>query len=166
MKKVIVTGCPGAGKSTFARRLHVATGLPLYHLDMLWHKSDRSCHTREEFDAALASIIDLPEWIIDGNYSRTLDIRLRHCDTVFLLDYPAELCIRSVEGRIGIKREDMPWTEEEFEPEFRQYILDFPSVQLPTIYRMLEEYAGDVIIFKCRDEADAYIEERRNRYQR
>ncbi|MEY8605912.1 hypothetical protein [Muribaculum intestinale] len=32
MKKVIIIGCPGAGKSTFARKLSAKTGLPLYYL--------------------------------------------------------------------------------------------------------------------------------------
>ena len=57
MKKVIVIGCPGAGKSTFARRLRDLTGLPLFYLDRIWHKADRTTVSREEFDAALEQIL-------------------------------------------------------------------------------------------------------------
>lgn len=83
MRKIIVIGCPGAGKSTFARRLRDKTGIPLYYLDMLWHKPDKTNITREEFDAGLNGIMKNEAWIIDGNYLRTLEVRLQNCDTVF-----------------------------------------------------------------------------------
>ncbi len=160
MKKVIIIGCPGAGKSTFARKLHKAAGLPLYYLDMLWHKPDKTNYTREEFDQSLAEIMKLDEWIIDGNYIRTLEMRLACCDTVFLLDLPTELCLKSVENRIGTKREDMPWVETELDEEFRGWILGFPKDQLPEIYRLLDKYKESVqiIVFKTREEADDYAD--------
>lgn len=88
MQKVIVIGSPGAGKSEFARKLRNATQLPLYYLDMLWHKIDKTNFTQDEFDIELNKILGKDKWIIDGNYLRTLEIRLKECDTVFLLDYP------------------------------------------------------------------------------
>ena len=93
MRKVIVIGCPGAGKSTFARRLRDQTGLPLYHLDMLWHRPDRTTVSREEFDMQLERLLKQNCWILDGNYQRTLEKRLLVCDTVFLLDLPLEVCL-------------------------------------------------------------------------
>ena len=80
----MIIGSPGAGKSTFARKLKEMTGLPLYYLDMLWHKADRTNVSTEEFDKALQEIVQQDKWIIDGNYQRTLEIRLQECDTVFL----------------------------------------------------------------------------------
>lgn len=97
----MVIGCPGAGKSTFAKRLHEVTGLPLYYLDMLWHKPDRTNIPRDEFDARLEEIVRKDKWIIDGNYQRTLEMRLKECDTVFLLDYPLEVCLAGAQSRIG-----------------------------------------------------------------
>ena len=94
MKKVLVIGCPGAGKSTFSRGLRAKTGLPLYYLDMLWHKPDKSNFTQEEFECALSEILNLKEWIVDGNYIRTLEERLRRCDTVFLLNIPVSECLQ------------------------------------------------------------------------
>lgn len=120
MKRAIVIGSPGAGKSTFSRRLRDLTGLPLYYLDMLWHRPDRTTVSKEEFDRRLERLLREETWILDGNYQRTLEVRLRACDTVFLLDLPLEVCLSSVEGRVGQAREDMPWVEEEFDPEFRQ----------------------------------------------
>lgn len=118
MEKVLVIGCPGGGKSTFARALRDKTGLPLYYLDMLWHKPDRTNISREEFDLELGRILQRDRWIIDGNYLRTLEMRLKECDTVFLLDYPLEVCLAGAEERIGKPREDIPWVEREFDGEF------------------------------------------------
>lgn len=158
MKKVIVIGSPGAGKSTFSRKLKEQTGLPLFYLDMIWHKPDKTNVSTEEFDEKLNEILQQESWIIDGNYLRTLRLRLEACDTVFFLDYPLEVCLEGVKSRIGKEREDMPWQETEFDEEFRQYIIDFPKDQLPEMYQILEEYAGkrDVITFRSREEAEEY----------
>lgn len=158
MKRILVIGNSGSGKSTFARKLHRATGLPLFHLDLLWHLPDKTNISREEFDTRLEEILALKEWIIDGNYQRTLQQRIAACDTIFLLDYPVEVCLAGVAERIGKDRPDMPWQETEFDPEFRQWILDFPNTQLPDIYRLLDQYRDQkqIIIFTSREEADAW----------
>ncbi len=86
-------------------------------------------------------------------------MRLAACDTVFLLDYPLELCLAGAGERIGKKREDLPWVETELDLEFRQWIVDFPNDQLPRIYDMLEKYRDgrDIYIFRRREDADAYL---------
>ncbi len=88
MNKVIVIGCPGSGKTTFAEKLNQSTGLPLYYLDAIWHLPDKTHISREEFDKRITEIFSLPRWIIDGNYKRTIEVRLKECDTVFLFDLP------------------------------------------------------------------------------
>lgn len=158
MRKVIIIGCPGAGKSTFARKLRDDTNLPLYYLDMLWHKEDKTNISREEFDTKLNDILKKDKWIIDGNYLRTLEMRLKECDTVFLLDYPLEVCLDGAKSRIGKKREDMPWVETELDEEFKQFIEDFSKEQLPQVYELLDKYSEElnIIIFKSRVEAEKY----------
>lgn len=159
-QKIIVIGCPGAGKSTFARKLRDLTELPLYYLDRLWHKPDKTNVTKEEFDIALSQILAQDKWIIDGNYRRTLEKRLQACDTVFLLDFELAVCLGGVQSRIGKKREDMPWVEEEFDEEFRQWILHFSRDVLPGIYELLEQYRDpkEVVVFHSREEAEAYLD--------
>lgn len=159
MQKILVIGCSGAGKSTFARRLRDSTGLPLYYLDQLWHKPDRTHITREEFDRVLAEWLARPAWIIDGDYSRTLPMRLAACDTVFFLDYPAEVCLDAIVHRVGQVREDMPWVEETLDQEFYQWVSNFARDERPLI---LDALAGcsrrpEVITFHSRAEADAWL---------
>lgn len=159
MKKVIIIGCPGSGKTTFAEKLNKCTELPLYYLDAIWHKPDKTHISREEFDERIAEIFNQSEWIIDGNYKRTIEMRLRECDTIFLFDLPTEVCLQGVIDRIGKSRYDLPWLETELDQEFKQFIEDFPIDTLPYIYDLLEKYKADknVFIFKSRQDADDYI---------
>ncbi len=160
MKKIIVIGCPGAGKSTFARKLSAKTGLPLYYLDMIWHLPDRTTLCREEFATRLEEISAGNEWIIDGNYLHTMPLRLKHCDTVFFFDLPVDICLAGAKARIGHEREDMPWTEDSMDEEFRQWIIDFPTQQRPVILKLLSEYRNtlNTIVFHSREDADAFID--------
>lgn len=157
-KKAVIIGCPGAGKSTFARKLHKMTNIPLYYLDMIWHREDKTTVPLEEFDAKLAEILERDSWIIDGNYQRTLAARLEACDAVFLFDIPLKDCLNGAAERIGKKREDLPWIEEEFDEEFKKWIEGFPENRLPQIYETLEKYTDkDIYIFKSRSEADEFL---------
>ena len=160
MKKVIVIGSPGAGKTTFAQKLNELTGLPLFHLDAIWHKPDRTHISREEYDARLGEILSLDSWIIDGNYSRTLERRMEACDTVFLFDLPTEVCLEGAISRLGKGRYDMPWCDTELDPRFKQEIEEFGEKNLPTIYALIEKYKDGktVIVFKSRIEADEFLE--------
>ena len=159
MKKVIIIGCPGSGKTTFAEKLNKITGLPLYHLDAIWHKPDKTHIPREDFDERIKEIFQTPEWIIDGNYSRTIEMRMQECDTVFLFDLPTEICIQGATERIGKGRYDLPWLETELDPEFEAFIKEFPETTLPKIYDFIEKYKSEktVVIFKSRNDADEYI---------
>lgn len=160
-ERIIVIGSPGSGKSTFSRKLRDITQIPLYYLDMIHHKPDRTKVTSEEFDVRLQEILTEKPWIIDGNYQRTLELRLSKCDTVILFDLPAEICLAGAKARIGTKREDLPWveTEKDFETGFKQAIIEFREKKRPEIMQLLEKYSDkDIIIFKSREDADIYLE--------
>lgn len=159
MKKVIVIGCPGSGKTTFAEKLNKCTGLPLYYLDTIWHKPDKTHISRDEFDERIREIFNTHEWIIDGNYNRTIEMRLQHCDTVFFFDLPTDVCLQGAKERLGKGRYDLPWIEKELDPEFEGFIKEFAEKSLPKIYNLIEKYKAekDVAIFKSREEADNYI---------
>ena len=162
MEKILIIGCSGSGKSTLAVALGEKLGLPVVHLDQLWWKEGWRNVTREEFDSRLAMAMNMDGWIIDGNYLRTLERRLDRCDTVFLLDYPPAVCLAGAASRIGAPREDMPWIEREFDPEFRRWIEEFPRNQLPQIYELLERKRKklEIFVFHSREEADRFLSSR------
>lgn len=164
MKRIIVIGCPGSGKTTFAKRLAELTKLTIYHLDAIWHKPDKTHIPREEFDGRIREIFKEESWIIDGNYRRTIEMRVDAADTVFLFDLPMEVCLEGALARVGVARADMPWREEELDPTFKQQIESFAENTLPEIYEILGRYEGkrEIIIFKTRDEAERFLENIKN----
>lgn len=160
MEKVIVIGCPGSGKSVFSAALSQKTGLPLCHLDMLYWNPDRTTVTREVFDDRLKSILDNDKWIIDGNYGRTMEIRMMAADTVFFLDYPTEVCIEGIYERRGKARPDIPWIEpeDEVDEEFLRSVKEYRDKSRPKVIELLEKYSyKSIIIFRDRIEADLYL---------
>ena len=161
MKKIIVIGCPGSGKTTFAEKLRDKMGIPLFYLDAIWHKPDKTHISREDFDARLGDILKLDQWIIDGNYSRTIERRIAACDTVILFDLPTEVCLDGAISRLGKGRYDMPWIDTELDPRFKEEIESFPTKNLPTIYALIEKYkiGREIYVFKSRREADDFIEQ-------
>jgi adenylate kinase family enzyme len=99
MKKVLVIGSGGAGKSTFAEQLFARTGLPLIHLDALYWRPGWEETPKAEWMSLIGRIVGEPEWIMDGNYGGTLDQRLEACDTAILLDTSPWRCLWRVVGR-------------------------------------------------------------------
>ena len=159
MKKVIIIGCPGSGKSTFARELKKITGLPLYHLDMMYWKSDRTTVTKEVFLDRLRAAMDNQEWIIDGNYGASMEMRFEECDTVFFLDYPTEVCIEGIESRRGQPRSDMPWVENDnMDEDFIAFINNYNSQSRPKVLNLMEKYASkNIITFHSREESEKFL---------
>ena len=96
---------------------------------------------------------------MDGNYARTLETRLRFCDTVFFFDLPTEVCLAGAAARVGKRHEDLPWIEESLDPEFRQYILDFRKDRLPQMRETLKNAPPGVktVVFRSREETEEYL---------
>ena len=83
MERVLIIGCGGSGKSTLARQLGEKTGLPVVHLDQLfWHPGWVES-TKDEIDTKIREELGKSRWIMDGNYNRTLPLRLEKCDHLF-----------------------------------------------------------------------------------
>ena len=158
MKKVIVIGCPGSGKSTVSRALHNKTGIPLYHLDMMYWNADKTTVEKNVFLERLSAVLEKNEWIIDGNYGSTMELRMAACDTVIFLDYPLDVCLDGIKERRGKPRSDMPWIETEEDSEFIEFIKNYNEQQKPEVLELLEKYRDkNIIIFKSREQADAFL---------
>ena len=159
MKKVIVIGCPGSGKSTFSRALHQKTGIPLYHLDMMYWNADKTTVEKSVFLERLSVALARDAWIIDGNYASTMERRLTACDTVIFLDYPLSVCLDGIRERRGKPRGDMPWVEQGEDAEFVEFIKSYNKQQRPAVLALLEKYRDkSVIVFENRAQADAFLE--------
>ena len=158
MKKVIVIGCPGSGKSTVSRTLHNKTGIPLYHLDMMYWNADKTTVEKSVFLELLSAVLEKNEWIIDGNYGSTMELRMAACDTVIFLDYPLDVCLDGIRERRGKPRSDMPWIETEEDAEFIEFIKNYNEQQKPKVLELLKKYDDkNIIIFKSREQADAFL---------
>lgn len=158
MKRIIVIGCPGSGKSTFSRALHKVTEIPLFHLDMMKWNADRTTVEKAVFLKRLAEAMEKEDWIIDGNYGSTMEARLQACDTVIFLDYPLEVCLSGIQERRGKPRPDMPWVETEEDAEFMEFIKNYNAQSRPKVMELLDKYCDkNIVIFKSRKEADDFL---------
>ena len=160
MKRVLVIGCPGSGKSMFSRALHRITGLPLFHLDMMYWNADRTTVDPSVFHDRLKSALQNEAWIIDGNYASTMELRMQACDTIVFLDYPQEVCLAGIRERRGKVRPDMPWVEPENEEdeEFIAFVQSFRMQNRPKIMQLLARYGEkDIHVFEKRSQADAFL---------
>lgn len=160
MNRIMVIGCPGSGKSTFSKALHEITDIPLYHLDMLYWNADKTTVDKAVFREKLSGTIQKSQWIIDGNYDSTIELRLKACDTVIFLDYPVDVCLNGIRERRGKARTDLPWIEksDEEDAEFIEFIKNYNSQNRPKVMALLDKYSDrEIYIFKSRNEADEFL---------
>ena len=158
MKKIIVIGCPGSGKSTFSKALQKITGIPLFHLDMMFWNTDKTTVEKSVFLDRLSKVLEKSEWIIDGNYSSTMELRIKECDTVVFLDYPLDVCLSGVRERRGKARSDMPWVEYDEDAEFIEFIKSYNLENRPQVMELLKKYSyKNIFIFTNRNEAKEFL---------
>ncbi len=166
----MVIGCCGAGKSTFARRLHAVTGIELIHLDQHYWKPDWVESDPEEWMVKAESLAARPRWIIDGNYGSTIDLRIRRADTILYFDFPTWKCLWRITRRIlqylGKERPDMPaGCRERFDLDFYHYVATFNLVKRKRLLQKLAAVEGEkrVVIFRNDGEAERFLEKLSNR---
>ncbi len=164
MRKVLIIGSGGAGKSTLARALGAILGVEIIHLDRyFWHPGWVET-PREQWREIVASLIARDAWVIDGNYGSTMDIRLPAADTIIFMDFPWWRClvrvaIRRMRHR-GTSRPDVaPGCPEKLDWAFLKWIWRYPKTRRPAIAKLLAEFAvgRTIIIVRSPREVDALL---------
>lgn len=166
MKRILIIGSAGAGKSTLSRKLSRLIGVPVIHLDRYYWQPNWVATPNDQWDDAVRSFAEQEAWIMDGNYSRTLDMRIARADTVIFLDAPRLLCLyRVIKRRIQYHGRTRPDLNEEC-PEkldwpFLLWVWNYRNRSRPGIIKKLEAIEGDktVIIAKSRKEVEALLEQ-------
>ena len=166
MRRVLVMGCSGSGKSTFATALAARVGLPYVSLDALfwnpgWVESDPA-----EFGERAAAAAEGDAWVIDGNYTRhgAGELRRARADTVCWFDLPRLTCLsgvlrRSIGSHGRVRPEMAPDCPEKFDVGFYRYVWNFRDVQRPNHLTYLDALRDDqrLVTFTTRAEAAAFL---------
>lgn len=159
MKRVLIIGSGGAGKSTLARRLGEATGIEVIHLDKLYWKPNWVEMPKAEMREIITELLKGDEWIIDGNFGSTMELRIAACDTVIFLDMPRIVCIYHILKRVlkyrNTTRPDMgEGCAEKFDLKFLGWVWNFPKTTKPQIEERLKRFERDKTIIRLRSKRD------------
>jgi adenylate kinase family enzyme len=144
MKKILIIGSGGAGKSTFAKRLHEAIGVEVIHLDKIFWRPNWVETPKDEWAKTIENLLKKDSWIMDGNFGGTMEMRIAASDTVVFLDLPRTICVRQAFKRFlsykGTNRPDMTeGCKEKFDYEFFKWLWNFPAQAKPEIEALLKQ---------------------------
>ena len=163
MKKILVIGSGGAGKSTFAKRLGELLGINVVHLDRLHWKPGWVEPSKAEWAETVNELISREAWVMDGNYSGTLEQRLAACDTVVFLDLPTLVCVWRVLKRLvqyrNASRPDMAeGCHEHFDLEFLFWVASYRLRTRPKIIALLQQCEEKNIVWlRSANEVNQYF---------
>ena len=162
---MLVIGSGGAGKSTLAARIGERTGLPVVHLDARYWRPGWVPTPDEEWDRVLAELAARDAWVMDGNYSRTLEPRLRACDAAVLLDLPRRVCLwRLVRRRVRFHRRPRPdmaaGCRERLTWEFVWWVWTYRRRRRPRVLALLGAAAREgkhVVVLRSAAEVERFL---------
>jgi adenylate kinase family enzyme len=157
MRRVLVVGSPGSGKTRLTTRLAERLGLPAIFLDVHywrpgWQPSDPATWRQRARELAENS-----EWIMDGNFSETFCLRMPRADTLVWLDYPRATCLRRVLIRslkdYGRSRPDLPnGCPEQFDMKLLRWVWDFPVMERPQIVAGIARFGAHLRAIQLADD--------------
>lgn len=158
-KRILLIGCPGSGKSTLAKKLGKLTSLPVVHLDTIYWLPKWERKPTEQFEKELKEELEKEKWIIDGNYNRTLDLRVSYCDLIIYLDIPRIVCLYSIikrriqyanKSRIDMQKD----CNEVIDRSFISYVFNFNKTHRKKYYDLLSKVDKEYIIIRKRKDID------------
>ena len=159
MKKVLVIGSGGAGKSTFSRRLGRLLNIEVIHLDTLYWNPGWIETPKPEWRKIVEELVRQDSWIMDGNYSGTFDIRFDACDTVIFLDIARLICLwrvlkRAMLYRSGGRPDMAEGCQENLNLEFLRWIWNYPERSRPKVLKLLRENQQSKNVIWLRKQSD------------
>lgn len=165
MKKIALIGSGGSGKSTLARQLGEKLKIQVYHLDAFFWKPNWVSIPRDELIKIQTDLVKKGEWIIDGNYGSTIDIRLNAADTIIFLDIKRTICVyRAFKRMLQYRNKTRPdmgnGNKERFDLDFLKRVWDYPKTERPNILKRLKQLSEDkqVIILKSPKEVRQFLD--------
>ena len=164
MRKILVIGSGGSGKSTFATRLGALLNLEVIHLDKLFWRPGWTKPAPEEWLETVTDLIDRDSWILDGNYSGTLDLRVQKCDTVVFLDLSRWLCLWRIVTRVlRYRKEHRPdmaeGCPEKLDVEFVLWVWNYSRRTKPKIVKLLRQNCEgkEIVWLRSRAEVEKFL---------
>lgn len=159
MKRILIIGSGGAGKSTLARRLGEKTGIEVVHLDKLFWNPGWVRTEKEEWFEIVRQAIEKASWIMDGNFGSTLEMRANAADTIIFMDMPRLVCIYRILKRWFIYRNthrpDMaPGCDEKVDWEFFMWVWNYPKRSKPEKELVLNRYANEKTVIRLKSNRD------------
>ena len=146
------------GRARSHERWERGPGCRWYNLDNVFWRGDGTHISAEEFDRQLEEALSQDAWIMDGDVNRTYERRIAAADIVILLDYPEEVCLAGIAGRVGQVRPDIPWVERELDPALVAHVRAWRTATLPKLLELLAKYPEvKVIALRSRDEAAIWL---------
>ncbi|WP_075619498.1 DNA topology modulation protein [Paenisporosarcina indica] len=167
-RRILIVGSGGAGKSTLSRQLAEQWDVPVVHLDALFWKPGWNPTPRPEFMEKVKVELTKPEWIIDGNYDSSIELRAQYADLIIFLDFSNVLCLYRACKRAwkyrGVTRPDMgEGCPEKIDWEFVRWIWRYPKDARPGMLKILSKVPADVITLKSPKEVKTWLQHGPNR---
>ncbi|MGJ8527158.1 hypothetical protein [Maritalea sp.] len=162
MQRILILGCSGSGKTTLGKRLGDALGLPHIPMDRYFFNPNWVVKPRDEWAQIITQLVSEDEWVMDGNYSSSLDFRLVRADTAIFLDFPTWFCLYRVIRRTltlfgKVRPGSSPGCPERFDREFYSYILNYNRRRRPKILKMLHAFPGETIVLSSAKDIDKFV---------
>lgn len=159
MKRILVIGSGGAGKSTVATKLGQLLNLEVIHLDKFFWKSGWVEPPRDEWLQTVIQLVNRESWIIDGNYSGTLEVRIQRCDTIVFLDLSRFLCVwriakRSLQYRHRSRPDMAEGCLEKLDPGFVSWVWNYPRRSRPQVVELIRTHADKKRVVWLRSQCD------------
>ena len=163
MKKIVIIGSSGAGKSTFARELGSILKMKVFHLDRYFWQRGWRVKTRDTRIDILQEIVREKQWIIEGSYLSSSELHLHEADTIIFLDIPPLLCLwRLTKRHLAYRRRsrrDIPeGSTDKLTMSHILKVVTFPLEDRRTIKQKLRNYKSKQIIWlRSRKEVEDFL---------